>query len=109
MEEDAGLRKLLEEHARGGRAARIERLLVMADEITPSRGSVAARATASTSTPAVSAMRSNSSIPAKPTSPRDASPSPPPVGRALRGPAAHEEVVVRLPAGEMRLRLVALS
>ncbi len=32
-----------------------------------------------------------------------------PVGRALLGPAAHEEVVVRLPAGEIRLRLVALS
>ncbi len=62
-----------------GRAAGIERLLVMADEITLSRDSVAARATASISTPTVSAMRSNLSIPVKPTSPRGASPSPPPL------------------------------
>jgi len=109
-EEDAGLLELQEEMQRAERRAlELERLLVVAREIAPSTTGAAALGSR------VEIEDEGERDVFQLVDPREANAAEgrisvaSPVGNALLGHVADDEVVVSLPDGERRLRIVSLS
>ncbi len=109
-DEDAGLLELQEEMQRAGRRAlELERLLAVAREIAPSATGVAALGSR------VEIEDEGECDVFQLVDPREANAAEgrisvaSPVGNALLGHVADDEVVVSLPDGERRLRIVSLS